>query len=489
MNTTTFINPIDRNYLLLQFKDKIFTKNATEFQSFFESIMEKAFTDFQKIRPYGNEGDGGNDGYRKNAGIYYQVYSPKEPSEKEAEAARKLKRDYEKLKNEWAPISEIKEYYFVFNDKYSGSIQKIEKAIAELEKNNPNITFDTFLAKELEETFFSLSEADKLSLGFDIDSTKTVAIAYEYLEKVEVEIDREIANSALKLLETIKDIISGIDNEDLLLKYEIIECRCLQKLEKVDEAKSRYENISRRYPTDPRPLLYLAEIYLNDKNFDKNKELLEKAKELNPDCEFLKLEELVRKNHLGEKIDLINIDTEMFSTKKVKANFYRLYALAFEVSGDEVKADSYIEKAIHLNPDRLSNYIVQLSLIEYRLLKEQHSSQILQNFQEFLENIKRVENKFAEYGDVGARKKAILNFKKLKAIYIQENESEFKKVSQETFNLSLACRFDGQIEQILAWLLKIVLLPDNDLDKLLEYLKKNKNRNFGRFNKNTCISI
>ena len=73
------MKPLDTNYLSLQFKDRIYSKNGTEFQSFFENIMEKAFSDFQKIRPYGNQGDGGNDGYRKNAGIYYQVYSPNTP--------------------------------------------------------------------------------------------------------------------------------------------------------------------------------------------------------------------------------------------------------------------------------------------------------------------------------------------------------------------------------------------------------------------------
>jgi hypothetical protein len=41
--------------------------------------MEKAFFDFQKIRPYGDMGDGGNDGYRKDLGIYYQVYAPRVP--------------------------------------------------------------------------------------------------------------------------------------------------------------------------------------------------------------------------------------------------------------------------------------------------------------------------------------------------------------------------------------------------------------------------
>ncbi len=140
----TNINPLDNNYLLLQFKNRIYSKNGTEFQSFFENIMGKAYPDFQKIKPYGREGDSGNDGYRKKSGIYYQVYAPEDPRKSQAKAAKKFKEDFEKLKKNWDKISEIKEYFFVFNDKYSGSIQKIEKILSELEKDNRWIKFHIF---------------------------------------------------------------------------------------------------------------------------------------------------------------------------------------------------------------------------------------------------------------------------------------------------------------------------------------------------------
>jgi hypothetical protein len=92
------MSPLDKNYLSLQFWHKIHIKDGAEFQHFFEDIMQKAFPDFQKIRPYGKEGDGGNDGYIKKLGAYYQVYAPNTPSIKEAEAAEKLTNDFEKLK-------------------------------------------------------------------------------------------------------------------------------------------------------------------------------------------------------------------------------------------------------------------------------------------------------------------------------------------------------------------------------------------------------
>lgn len=469
------MKPLDKNYLSLQFKIKIHSKNGTEYQSFFEDIMEKAFLDFQKIRPYGSKGDAGNDGYRKDSGIYYQVYAPNTPKVNESKAAKKLQEDFQKLQNEWSEISKIKEYNFVFNDKYDGSVQLLEAAISKLKANNPNIEFKLFLAKDLEDVFFQLRESDILDLGFNIDQRQAISNAYTYLENVKNELDRENANFAQKILENSKDIISALSDEDLSLEYEILECRCLQRLEKIDEAKDKYENISKRFPSDPRAFLYLAEIYLNEKDFSKNKEFLEKAEKIDNDYWLLKIEQLVRKNHLGEKIDTTNIDEKIFpDDSKIKANFYRLYALFFEDLKDQTNADSFIEKAIHSNIDRFSNYIAKLSLIESRLFSSQEISQRLQKSQELLEETEKVESKFFEYGDIGARNKAILNVKKLNAFLIQENFLKFERVSQETFKLSISCYLDKQIEQILTGVLQFVLLSDNDLNQLLEYFKNSK---------------
>jgi hypothetical protein len=101
---------LDKHYLSLQFKLKIHSKSATEFQSFFENIMGEAFDGFRKI-PSGG-GDGGNDGWIRSIGRYYQVYAPDVPATKDSEAAKKLKEDFDKLKKNWDHIAEIKEYYF-----------------------------------------------------------------------------------------------------------------------------------------------------------------------------------------------------------------------------------------------------------------------------------------------------------------------------------------------------------------------------------------
>jgi len=186
------MTPFDKNYLSLQFRNRIFSINGTEFQSFFENIMQKAFPDFQKIRPYGKEGDAGNDGYIKNLGIYYQVYAPNVPTIKEAEAAQKLQTDFEKLKKNWDPIAEIKKYFFVYNDKNAGSTKKLEEALTFLTENNPHIEFAILTTPKLETIFLKLDADAILDLGFNIDLRKAISNAYEYLKEVELALDREI---------------------------------------------------------------------------------------------------------------------------------------------------------------------------------------------------------------------------------------------------------------------------------------------------------
>lgn len=109
---------IDRKFIRLQFKEKIFLKNGSLFQDFFENLMQVVDSRFIKIEPQGSNGDGGNDGYIPEEGEYFQNDAPKNPQDKDTAAAEKFKDDFEKLKNNWDKFTEIQTYNFVFNDKY-----------------------------------------------------------------------------------------------------------------------------------------------------------------------------------------------------------------------------------------------------------------------------------------------------------------------------------------------------------------------------------
>lgn len=467
------MKPLDKNYLSLQFWNKIHNKNGTEFQSFFEDIMEKAFPDFKKIRPYGKDGDGGNDGYIKRMGIYFQVYAPDVPAIKEAEAAKKLSNDFEKLKKNWSDISEIKKYYFVYNDKNAGSTQKLESAITNLQKTNPSIEFEVFNSKKLEETFFSLGNTEILNLGFNIDSRTAIANAYEYIKKIELSLDKEYVDYALKLHSEMESIIRTLEEEQLEIEYELIKGRCLQRIERVQEAETIYQSLSKRYPEDPRPILYLAEIFLLGKDFSQNQLLLDKASK---EHWLHQIEVLVRKFTLGEDIDITLIDEQAFpKNPQIKSNYYRLYSLFIERLGDINKADSFIEKAIHLNPHRFSNYEVKLSLLEGRLFSSLNSNENAQNdLNEYFNKIEEVEKIYFDFNELRVRSQASLLLKKMKVYRVQENLVGYEKLSNEIFRLILKCYFDNHTENMLVSLLWGIYLPKDDFEDLISYLEQTK---------------
>ena len=468
---------IDKNYLRLQFWNKVYQKNGTEFQSFFEDIMQKAFTDFRKIRPYGKEGDGGNDGYRPRDGIYYQAYAPKNPNEKEAEAARKLKKDFQNLKTNWDEISKIKLFYFVFNDKGAGVSIKLENALAELKNNNGNIEFEMLLPKDLEGIFLKLENDEILALGFDVDSTKALQIARENLDKLEIELDRDNGNFVLKTLENIKQSILGLQDEGLELNYEIIEAKALRSLERKKEAIKKFENLCIRYPKDPMAFLCLAEIHLNNNDYEKNQELLKQAEKIDNNHWLLETQRLVREYQLGNQIDISNINEQAFpSDPRVKSNFYRLYSLFLEMSGDHPKAVSFIERAIHLNPEKFTCYDNKLSILESNIFSKNKDKRKLEVAVEgFMAEIKTVEQMTAEWGGLSSRSQALINFRKLSVARVQENDQEFIKLSKENIDLLLQCYFDQLIDKLFVNLLMFIELLPEDFEKLLRYLQEAEN--------------
>ncbi|MDD8025444.1 MAG: hypothetical protein PHI34_02940 [Acidobacteriota bacterium] len=471
------MNNFDKNYLKLQFELRIHESNGSQFQIFFEGIMGAAFSDFQKVRPYGNKGDGGNDGYRPDDGIYYQIYSPQNPTEKEAEAALKLKKDFEKLKINWDEISRIRVFYFVYNDKFNGVGIEIDGALAELKRSNYEIEFKRLLAKDLEEIFFNLKTDQIMALRFSVDSTSALRITRESLAKLEVYLDRGNASFVLKGLENNLDIVKKQSDETLLADWEILQCRALQQLERIKEAKQKYESLSIRYPEDPRPLLYLAELYLNEGAYEKNAELLREAGKIDSKHWLLRLENILRDLHLNIKFDTDSIDQETFPTEpNIKANFYRLYALSLLLEKDLPLAWSFIEKALFFNPDKLATYITKLILLENEDPSTPSNKEEMRTHSlETLAKIDAILSKTAEWGELSPRNQAIFNVAKMRYLLILDNLSELERLAKESFDQILLCYFNLGIDQLLSNIITFVRIPQDDFNKLLTYVKESEN--------------
>lgn len=469
------MNPLDKRYLSLQFENKLFSLNGTAFQTFFEDVMEKAIPGFRRIRPYGSEGDGGNDGYINDSGTYYQVHAPLTPKVNESGAAKKMYDDFYKLMGEWEEIKSIKEYLYVFNDKFNGSTQQLETTLSNLRKENPVIKFDLFLSNEFEDAFFLLDAADFLSLGFDVNQSKAYKLAQSSLELAESELDHESELSAQRILANIEELINEFGDDELALQYEVLNCRCLQKQEEISQAKGKYESLIKRFPEDSRPYLYLAEIFLKEKNYEKNEELLNKAEEIDSNNWLLFLEKLSRKFHLHEPIDIEELNEyDLPSEGKIRADFFRLYGLAFEINGDKVNADKYIENSIHLNPNKFINQIGKLSLIKSRVISNLELQQQDTLAKDLLEETDRIEEVFFQYGPCRPRIKARLNSFKFTSFIANEEVGEAINISSESFILLLQCYFDKGVEELLIELLNFISLPDSEFSNLLSYLKNSE---------------
>lgn len=158
------MNDNEKAFARILFKNKIYEKSGTEFEDFFTRIMNYAYEDFRQIKPQGGIGDRKNDGYIPSTGTYYQVYAPENPSSDKtpAKAVKKAKEDFDGLLEYWSKIRELKEYYFVFNDKYHGSYPEIEKTMSEIQHGYNLAKCDVFLAKNLEDVCFSLLDASQL---------------------------------------------------------------------------------------------------------------------------------------------------------------------------------------------------------------------------------------------------------------------------------------------------------------------------------------
>ena len=85
---------------------------------------------------------------------------PEEPKTSASAAAAKSVTDFDKLAAYWSSTSPIKEYFFVFNDKYQGSYPEIETNLNKLKKDKGLDEAGVFLAKDLEKELFELDKPD-----------------------------------------------------------------------------------------------------------------------------------------------------------------------------------------------------------------------------------------------------------------------------------------------------------------------------------------
>ena len=145
----------------LMFKLKVYESNGQAYEDLFVKIMQYSNSNFNSVKPQGQIGDRKNDGFDKITGKYYQVYAPENLQKKESDAIVKLNTDFTGLYHHWNTISPIKEFFYVLNDKYKGTYPTLHEELSKLRTQYQNISFSTFLPKDLEDIFINL-DGDKI---------------------------------------------------------------------------------------------------------------------------------------------------------------------------------------------------------------------------------------------------------------------------------------------------------------------------------------
>lgn len=172
----------EKSILRILFQNKLYKADGQAFEDIFTSIMNYAEPDFRPIKPWGNIGDRKNDGYIESKGIFFQVFAPKDIRKSYPAVIRKLVTDFEGLKKQW---SNIKEFYFVVNDKYDGVNADSQQAMVQLKKDHQLADCGFKTAKDIENLLFTL-EDDQINTiaGFIPDPSKLKTLDYSIINEV-----------------------------------------------------------------------------------------------------------------------------------------------------------------------------------------------------------------------------------------------------------------------------------------------------------------
>ena len=150
------------------------------FQDFFSTVMAKAFgSDFVRVRPFGQLGDKGCDGYLGSTGRVFQCYGAlNSENNKVAYLIGKMKEDHAKAAKSMKIL--MKEWCMVHNFVDGLPIEAVE-TLEGLKKKNKNQTFAFFGLESFEETIFALDDA-KIEDLLGIAATASDALNLQIME-------------------------------------------------------------------------------------------------------------------------------------------------------------------------------------------------------------------------------------------------------------------------------------------------------------------
>ncbi len=156
---------MDRDAIVLAWHSLIFRvqcaeRTGTEFQTFFEQIMERVDSSFVRVKPSGSEGDWKCDGWLPSSGTCFQVYAPEGLTVSDTVA--KIKVDFAGALKEWG--EKMKCWIFVWSAQEKGVPAAILDCLTDLGQENDDIEIGQWGRERLWEEVKLLPEPDRIDL-------------------------------------------------------------------------------------------------------------------------------------------------------------------------------------------------------------------------------------------------------------------------------------------------------------------------------------
>ena len=463
----------DYKYLRLQLRTKLYELKYKPFQDFFSTLMQHIHSDFVRVDDAG--GDGGNDGYIRSSGKYFQVYAPK--SGKGPEAARKFVKDFYTLHKNWDAINKIQEYCFVYNDRFEGSPKSLEKMISDMKIEHPNLGFSLMLCHNIHVLFFdNLSDRLMTEFGFDQELMPSLKMVKRDIEKLEDLLNLEDIRLAEIKSQDIVDIFSFLsDQPEVRLDYDLQVVRLLILQENYDEAKDKLEILIEDYPNDVRPqvqLLYLERSF-GFANLGYTR-LLNDLKTKFPENWRVKLEILQNNSMNGDCSLLEEFEaTELHDDHELYKIFYFL-SFIYLAKGEYEKSLDFYNRSYVKNRYYLPNWILKMFILRLQLQdpsRNQHDRKDIAS--RLFEYLREFKTKTVERGLGSTRTKVIINSIDLIIDGWVQHLSTNGRLLSNTLNYVEKCYFNEQIDSILSDLLIIGPICQGDVIGLVSYLKPN----------------
>lgn len=158
-----WMNLSNEYWLKISLQLKLRQSSGDDFQNFHSDIMEKIHgDDFVRVRPFGQLGDKGCDGYLKSTGVLFQCYGAVNGDKSKVKnLIGKMEADFSKAKENLSDI--MKQWYMVHNLVDGLPVEAIQ-VLNKLETENPDLTLGFVGREGFENLILQLNEEDVIEL-------------------------------------------------------------------------------------------------------------------------------------------------------------------------------------------------------------------------------------------------------------------------------------------------------------------------------------